>query len=545
MAEKGGPRFDVALLRWADVDPLTVTEPISGTKDTGFPPVILPDGYVNWRWQKVWRALESLVAAGTREFEFLADIFDTPGADEQGQPVVGEEFSVSGMGSGSTLYRPGDLRWSAASNSLNTISQMAADGERLYYCYSSVDQEVYAVDPRDGSAIWGTTGATVNAFKLICDGIFVYVSRGANVEIINRDTGAIVATIAATGTVLDLAANGVELVILTGTTLEVYDSLGATPNNVATVAISGAVAIAVDKTRTYALLNTPDRIEARTTQTPAVIEYTTYVPQMAVFPTMLDMISDGRRLFVTVSGGDYQLVCFNQHDGRCVWSRFTDIELDHICSDSRFVWGRDSGLSKGRCYDKSTGELVFAQEKPFMAADGWAVYGTDGASNNECRASQVDTEKFLRVKNNDASRRFFKLAIPREDKDIGPAPWIPWFSQVNNTPNSTTAVFPDPTPYLATTFGAPAGLYRISWYYEFNVDSAFLSGQIQVDLNAGTILGFELHEPSDSGDRYSIGGFAEVQLASSGAHTLNIEWGVEGGGDLTIYLGRLEVVRII
>ena len=112
------------------------------------------------------------------------------------------------------------------------------------------------------------------------------------------------------------------------------------------------------------------------------------------------------------------------------------------------------------------------------------------------------------------------------------------------TPATTSSGFPDPTPYLAIAFKAPAGRYRIGWAYEWGMSATNQNMLVQVDLNGGTILGDHIQMPQQGAisQKHQNGGFAYVTLAD-GTHTLNMEWGVSAGTG-QIHQARLEIVRV-
>ena len=556
MAEKGGARFNIDKLRWADVAPLDVVEPIDGLKDTGWAPQVLPDDILNWRWQKVHEYLDSLQAAAPREFEFLADAFDlAASALEQGPVSVGDVFRVSGLGDGTTLNKPGDDLWSIpGADGGEDIIAVAADSEHVYYVQET-GVNVYAVDPRDGSAVWTSFSTVANIRLMIADGAFVYAVEedggGDIIHLINRATGALVGSITISGASIDtISANGTELVaVYSPGTWQAWDNLGASPSSIGTdPATDLDTGIAVDDENSY-LLGSPSgvgQISARVIQSPGSISWTTILPAEAGNGPRA-ITSDGEFVYVSMAGNTDQLICLNQEDGLLVWIVDVADDFIQLSVDDRYIWA-GGFTGDGYALDKTNGRLVWSDSNEARyTTDSWGSYGTDGGINLVAKHAMRQSKDYLRAGGTDPKRTpFHALAIPVDDARQGPLPDAVFHLDAeNNTPDTTTGGFPDATPYLEIdSFKCPAGRYRIAWYYEWGIGATHANMTVQIDLDAGTILANQLNMPQsgDIAQRHMNSGFAYVDL-TAGVHSIAMEWGASSSTG-QIHRGRLEIVRI-
>jgi len=117
-------------------------------------------------------------------------------------------------------------------------------------------------------------------------------------------------------------------------------------------------------------------------------------------------------------------------------------------------------------------------------------------------------------------------------------------SDEDATTRSTTTTGLD-LAHRFTTSALAGGTYRIAWYYTWSYDRAAndFKGQVSVD---GTVVGYQQQEPADPGSnqRNVTSGFAEIVL-TSGAKDIDLEYGTTlGSATATIYISRLEIVRM-
>lgn len=544
--EIGGARRKSNLLRWGDGGgPEPQIEPPSGLKDVGYAGSAVPgSANFNWRWHEFWVQFEALIdGLGGRQFESLADAFDLAGSvDEVGPVPVGEVFSVAGMGAGSLLSNPGDLRYSVASAAVAAIGLMAVDSEHLYYSYSATDTKVHASDPRDGSFVWASIPAVASTVvALVADGAFVYAARANNtIYIYDRATGVEINTIAVGATIDAMDANGVEIAALHTSSLQTWD----TPDGWATVVSNGTsvitgvpVDLVLDNDTAYIAANGPFQLSARDIQNPAVNRYLVVPPDLN--QSLVKIAGDGNFLYITLSNS---LLCLNREDGAPIWAVQTDIALDAISVDSRYIFCADAALTEGRAYDKTNGQLVWNEaDRPILVTDNWSGYGPD-VDNLQAVASQTRTEEYLRVDGIDPKKSFGLLAIPIDDAKQGPVSWQVWAQLENNVLQSDTAAF----THLTLPFSVPAGDYRIGFYYEWYQSTNNTDFEVQVQIDgAVTVVSDHLQTPNVAGPGqiHTQGGYRYVNL-SAGTHTVQIDVDSPIGGTATMIRSRLEVIKV-
>jgi hypothetical protein len=556
MSERPTARPPIDNVRWASVDQTEVVDPSSGLKDDGYPDSAIPANEEhNSQWYRQY--LRELYQEGVvpRVFEALAQALDV------GVPV-GEIFRVLGFNPGTdNLLSPGDLLQTIISGGLVDV---ATDGQRIFRT-AGFTLEAFPAFSGAASA-WGpvTPEPLVSTQALEADGLNVYVATFSKVFLINPATGATLQTIDPTVAVGDIAANGVDLLIVLGAsqTVRVYTTLGGGPPTLtgASLTHGGAInAVALDHDQGYqagAPGTGGNLIHAFSLATPgAAFLWGTILPMTAV----QDCKADGEFVYVVGIAADPgdNIFCLRRTDGGIVWSARTFGSNAGRCAvDDRYLW--TSAGTSPVALDKSSGQAVWAPGiftawDP-VAADGCCVVGMDSGNDIVVRAKADLTTRFLSVENDDAKRRPFpRIALPLRERAAGAAKqrfeFIDLFEEnvAGNGVEAFSGAFVGFFTGGPLTFGpVEAGDYLIRWSYKWQHtnQSGEFRGRCVVDA-ANVNVRFHEEEASDIG--------AGIQQLSSGSgvvsltaatHTIDLEVASNTPGTARMFEGLVSIFRI-
>lgn len=554
MAEQGGTRPDIDLIRWASVDQSEVADPGSGLKDAGYPDSAIPaNEHHNALFHENYNRHVWAEAVMPRQFEYLAEALDVSDL------ITKNMFRVGGFEPGAdTLSRIGAL---VASPVVGTITGVATDGQRVFY---SVSDDLTAVAGWGGAASgWTVKPSSGNAvIALSADGAFVYVATAdLNIHIVIPSTGSVNQSLGVQpDTIADLAANGSRLVAgLAGASdlakvwlrdvSDVFNPVGSTPTHGANIR-----SVAVDRDQGY-LCGVGDafgvNVRAFSLVSPGSFSWSTKLPGVV---SAEKVEADGDYVYVATTVGDFgkNLFCLRRTDGQIVWSAvIPDGDLFGLAIDDRFCWV--SGVTDDAfAAEKSNGQIVWGDGSTFIpfVGDGFVVVGTNGSTQLQTRRKGDVSTTYVRVDGGDVYRRpFYRLAIPVNGDPKGAQRQNP-FGQDFFWATSAVLVQNAAAPFvqfmsLAFTITEP-GDYFITWSYVWrhSATNSDFWARTQLD-NTTDLLIAHFERPNNAGvnQRFHSSGAKTMTLAT-GAHTVDIDLSAPTGGTAEIYEGTIHVWRV-
>lgn len=98
---------------------------------------------------------------------------------------------------------------------------------------------------------------------------------------------------------------------------------------------------------------------------------------------------------------------------------------------------------------------------------------------------------------------------------------------------------------LTLTTPALTGTYRVGWHAVVDQSNGADAVQVQLEntTDAALVGVLQEHEPKDSRNRISVGGFAEVVFTGA-AKTFTMQWRQQRGGTASIRDARIEIWRV-
>jgi hypothetical protein len=568
MGERG-TRPDYTKLDWARLDQSEVIEPGSGLKDAGYPDGATPANEEhNSEFFELSDWATYLQLNVPRTFDTLGEALDLVDGTDPGIPIVlGEPFIVDGLfGGASVVFKLGDAGKFESMG--NPILDLACDGQRIYTAIGSTISGRRNLGSL--ATQWAQSPGTPSTLvALESDGLHVYAAYVNNkVFLLDPTDGSTVGTIVApTNLIPDLAANGVHLLIAQEVTndVDVYDTLGATPNLVGTTLGHGALvkAVALDHDQGYVTgaVSSGVAVRAFDLTSPGAWLWSTTIPGMT--SAGWDIKADGAFVYVVGTQGDggTSAWCLCRADGCIVWGGVVASGqiLHHCAVDHRHLWVTDASEVM-YALDKSSGVEVYRVDDQIVrCADGHQAFAyLSGAAGNYTGHRAAERQLFSVVGAADPDRRPFpRISVPHAEPPLGAQAQINVFGDEYQSEEETTAdteatSTPNQFLRLTTPAGLPAGTYEICWYYVWqhsNITTDF-AARVQIDDTTDLIdpsgNGIHREEPKDvaTTQRIVSSGFATVAL-TAGAHTIDIDfWSATGTGTAQMFHARLRLMRV-
>lgn len=497
MAEKPDIRRDIDDIQIAEIDKTQVGTIDPGLKDAGYSDGSTPTAKEHTAlFEGYYNQLRHILGQVPRVFPTLGEALDLVDGTDPGVPIVqGDRFVVDGLfGGGAALFKLGDLGFFNAAG--NPILDLACDGQLVFLAVGATVQ----ANNNLGSAHagWSVTPNSPNAIIVLeADNLFVYAAATVtnDVFLLNKATGATVATILTpAATVVDLAANGVHLVIADGQVARVYDTLGAAPNLVGTTVAHGAplFGLAVDHDQGYLCGSNVGGINVRAfpLAAPGAFTWSVMLPGVT---TAHQIEADGAFVYVTSTTstglGGASVWCLRRRDGVIIWHSVLDTALaaNECIVDHRHLWVTELTGDVTYALDKSSGAEVFRKINTIVAcSDGHQAFtfvpGAGGLVNG-LRSGEFRT--FVVVPDDAADRKPFpRISVPIAEPPLGDT----GNGLIEDIAEATgTITDPGVSDVLATgmTLTPPAGTYQV--WFSGTVDHSMTDESIFPSIYAGGV----------------------------------------------------------
>jgi hypothetical protein len=544
------------------VDQTETVDPDSGLKDAGYPDAAIPaNEEFNWLYWKYYGFLTWLVGTVLRTFDWMAEAV----------PLISEEFAfrthntLSGSGALSSI---GDI--GQTSTAALTPGKVITDSEQIYY-YNG--QQVAALPGLGvaGTEIWTVNPGTATIVDITTDGLYVYATTAANTYLLNRDTGATVATIPVRSTLANgkLVANGETLAIFQSKTgqldIALYQSLGATPSLLGVYGVNllggsfSGLSLALDHDTVYYTAQGAvggERIGAVSILATPVLRWG--AADESLEPEVV--VADGQWIYVGGDGSsntwdEFNLISFRRTDGSMVWRAMrgaTGTVVETLAIDDLYLWGSDDSDVPFAVDAESGQDLwVGSATNIITDSDGYrALAHTGGATINGYDGGSPERAWYRPAATDPKRTPGHKLVIPHTSRHHTAARPRPYGEGTHYYEDTSTYTTTSSSPVSALggaqSFSVPdAGRYRVDWVCRWNhsVTSAVIWLTPQIDGAGLHPTGFA-DQPKVGSATPIDGGWREVTLAA-GAHTLDFLVNVaSGSGTLSIYWVNFHIRRI-